>query len=275
MDQFRQLRPGEPLPGLYTRPWNKFLENLATTETPPIPGDRSVTPVEIWIKNTTVSNVDAFSILAVTGTLNTFAADPNGFKLADIFTGATPAASTPTIAIVQDGIPGGAIGRAIAIGRTACRVNITDTAHRYAVPSTSVGRLESATSGPVRILASENNFAVGEQWAVVLLLGQAAGGGTGSRFVLFALVSALAATSASQAACPVNDFWGGPDPGATVTVWNMPASSNFVFAGSAGAKGYATFDEIDGKWRIIQLECTAGAGGGGAGGTGLTGTIGD
>lgn len=79
---------------------------------------------------------------------------------------------------------------------------------------------------------------------------------TFARFVRFALPSALATTDASKAACTVDDYWGGTSPGATVTVYNLPASTDYMFSGLTGNKGVAVYDEIDSKWWIIQLQCS-------------------
>lgn len=74
-------------------------------------------------------------------------------------------------------------------------------------------------------------------------------------FVRFTLPSALLTTEESKALCTVDDYWGGGDPGATVTVYNLPASTNYMFSGSSGNKGLATWDDLGAKWFIIQLEC--------------------
>lgn len=77
-----------------------------------------------------------------------------------------------------------------------------------------------------------------------------------AEFIRFALPGTLATTDASKASCTVDDFWGGTTPGATVTVYNLPASSNYMFSGLAGNKGLAVYDEIDNKYWIVQLQCT-------------------
>lgn len=84
---------------------------------------------------------------------------------------------------------------------------------------------------------------------------QAVSFGGATRFALFSLPSALATTDASKTGCTVNDYWGGADPGATITVYNLPASSNYVFSGASGNRGLATYDERHGKWWIVQLQC--------------------
>jgi len=76
-----------------------------------------------------------------------------------------------------------------------------------------------------------------------------------ARFIRFALPSALADTDASKASCTVDDYWDGANPGATVTVYNPNASSNYIFSGDSGAKGIAVYDDDDDKYWIIQMEC--------------------
>ena len=87
-----------------------------------------------------------------------------------------------------------------------------------------------------------------ERWYVNLPSGKA-------KWIRFSLDGALLTTDASQASCQVEDFWQGSTPGATVTVWNMTASANYVFEGDAGDMGLATLDDIDDKYRIVQMEC--------------------
>lgn len=77
-----------------------------------------------------------------------------------------------------------------------------------------------------------------------------------ARIVLFELDAVLAVTDASQANCPVDDFWHGTDPGATITVFNPAASVNNMFSGSSGAKGFASYDDLADRYWIFQLECT-------------------
>lgn len=74
-------------------------------------------------------------------------------------------------------------------------------------------------------------------------------------WVRFRLVNTLTVTDVSQSVCVVDDFWGGRNPGTTVTVYNLPASVNHVFSGATGAKGLATYDDIDDKYWIVQMQC--------------------
>lgn len=78
---------------------------------------------------------------------------------------------------------------------------------------------------------------------------------TSAQYVLFILPSALATTDASKASCTVSTYWNGDDPGGTITVYNMPASSNYMFSGASGAYGVAVYDLVQDIYRILQLQC--------------------
>lgn len=79
--------------------------------------------------------------------------------------------------------------------------------------------------------------------------------GGSTLFAFFTLPSTLATTDASKASCTVNSYWGGASPGSTITVYNMVASSNYVFSGASGHKGLAVYDSTNAKFWIIQMEC--------------------
>jgi hypothetical protein len=265
-DQFAELKPGDRLPGIPSQPWNKFLELLK----PDLGGTgadaRGTSAVEVQVSNETSAALDVYSIVSLTA-LNGYAVDPDTWLAADVFAGGTPTA-TSAIAILQNGLGPGQVGRARLAGRTACQVNLTDLKHLYAVPTTSSVYLQSAASGPACIVALEHDWtATGPQWAVVILGGVAGGAG----FARFTLAATLATTDASQAGCTVDESWGG-QAAATITVYNLPASTGYIFYGAAGHKGLATFDAPAGKWWIVQLECGTAPGGGGGG---FTGTIGN
>jgi hypothetical protein len=74
-------------------------------------------------------------------------------------------------------------------------------------------------------------------------------------FVRFTLPGALATTDASKASCTVDGYWGGGDPGTTITVYNLPASANYIFSGASGNKGLASYDVANDKYWIIQMQC--------------------
>ena len=271
MNPFSQLTPGDHLDGLPSEPWNKFLDVVKPDAEPARREGFSTSPVEILVHNTTAATVPYFGVLGISDPFTTYAADAGTFLKRDVMKGIAPTAGGPFV-VVQVGLGAGEAGRARLLGLTRVKLDVQAAGDTFAGPSTSTLQLKTGTSGPARILWPRPPLTPGPgQWGVVELLGQAAAGG--SPFVRFRLAAALATTDASQAACPVEDFWGGPDPGGTLTLYNLPASVGYIYSGPANAKGLATFDEIDSKWWIVQLECSGGGGGGG--GTGFTGTIGN
>jgi len=92
--------------------------------------------------------------------------------------------------------------------------------------------------------------------------------------ILFELSSNLLTTDATASATFDDQFGDGVENGQSTvpTLNNLPASSNYVFDGSAGAKGVAIIDDpfvadANAVYTIIQMECsTAAAGGGDEGG---------
>jgi hypothetical protein len=82
---------------------------------------------------------------------------------------------------------------------------------------------------------------------------------TATRWIRFHLAASLAMTQSNQAGT-VDQYWGGPDPGAEVTVWNengKAGAGHKLFSGPANAVGFATYDKRADKWRIIVLEKSA------------------
>lgn len=76
-----------------------------------------------------------------------------------------------------------------------------------------------------------------------------------AKWVHFELVNPLTTSDATNTGATVVTYWGGGDPGANVDLINLPISTDYLFAGSVGARGYATYDEREGKYRIVQMEC--------------------
>lgn len=73
-------------------------------------------------------------------------------------------------------------------------------------------------------------------------------------WVRFALYGTLTVTNASVL-CTVDSFWGGPDPGSTTIIYNPNAKINYIFEGSQGHRGLATWDNVNAKYWMVQLEC--------------------
>lgn len=86
--------------------------------------------------------------------------------------------------------------------------------------------------------------------------GNEGGTATKAKYINFTLSSALTTAQASKTGCTVNFYWGGgTNPGATVTVWNQPASSNYIFASGNGKRGLASYDAANDKYWILNTEC--------------------
>lgn len=215
-------------------------------------GDNPITPVEVLVKNTSGSPLSSrFGILKVASPRITYsAANAQTFFDEDTLLGTTPAVAAPFV-VVQEPLSADGFGIARLLGLTRVQIEVSDAAHEYADCTTLTTKLTSGTTGPARILWKEAG--TGTKWAVVNLLGATPRPAYG--WARFTLPSALATTDASKASCTVDDYWGGSSPGATITVYNLPASSNYIFSGASGNKGLATYDDLDNKWWIVQLQC--------------------
>lgn len=176
MDPFRQLRSGEVIPGLPHEPWNQMLDGLKPgTRTSRAQGGPE-TAIEFDVKNTTANVVQRFGILATTSPLISFEDNNDLFFDQDTLNGIAPSSSLPFVVTQRSSVPGDIVPARL-LGQTRVRVNLTSTSHRYADPTTDTTKLTSGASGSARILWTESNFAsTGDQWAVVNLLGQSAGG---------------------------------------------------------------------------------------------------
>lgn len=103
------------------------------------------------------------------------------FRRAPYFTAATPASAKNQPFIVDRPIDAGEIGYAAIAGIAVTRVEVTDPAHRFAVPvAASTANLASAEAGPARILHTAPPDDGDTGWAVVLLGGGSGEGGGGT-----------------------------------------------------------------------------------------------
>ena len=74
-------------------------------------------------------------------------------------------------------------------------------------------------------------------------------------------LSGTLATSNATATAVVDAYHNGPSPTGTVTIANMAASSNYIFSGANGHKGWATLTSYssgsgNATYTIRQMECT-------------------
>jgi hypothetical protein len=170
-----KVSAGEPLK-IRASEWNLIAEAVAdylrkkagnTGATGPA-SSKYGQPVEIQIRNDTGSDLSIHSILKVGSPLVSAIDYPFEFLEPPVFGGSTPAATTDLVAVTQDPIPDGELGRAILLGVAICTVDVVDSGHGYAEPTaSSAAKLTSATTGPIRIIWKDSG--TGDKTAVVLL----------------------------------------------------------------------------------------------------------
>lgn len=115
-----------------------------------LPADRE-DETTVLVQNNSGSDVGQFGILKVTAPLVLASASRATYSERHAFTGTIPDA-TSVFVVTQAPISNGAIGPAIIMGETAAKVNVTDSSHKFAVPSASLSAFDSATSGPAEIV---------------------------------------------------------------------------------------------------------------------------
>ena len=131
-------------------------------------------PVSVVIQNRTGSDLDQYAIVGISDALVPYATDSTEFKRRPQFRATAPSATAPFAVLqhplknwVSDSTPN-TIGRAVISGCTVCKLNIGDSSHTYAAPTTSTTELTTGTSGPARILAKESGTGAGK-WGIVFL----------------------------------------------------------------------------------------------------------
>ena len=174
---FGRWMAGTPVPGIPAALMNAILD-LIQREREGQPKARAYTSTEIGVRNSSGSAVTSrFGVLQIGAPSTTQAENDSEFAESRILVGTTPAAGQP-FAILHEPLTVGTIGRATVLGVVPCKVNMVATTDRFADCTTATDKLTSAATGPARILWNEDNFAgTGDKWAVVELLGQAAGSG--------------------------------------------------------------------------------------------------
>lgn len=179
-DTFQKVSAGQPLE-IPAATWNALLDSarrfndqkLGAAQRLPLESNPLVSAVRCLVSNDTGDDLDEFSIVAISSPPITPTDDPFGVQTRPTLSGTTPAAATDTIAILQQPLADGEIGRAAAMGFAICTINLTDVSHTWAsaTPSDST-MLTSGASGAARILwfaSQETTPATGDQLGLVLL----------------------------------------------------------------------------------------------------------
>lgn len=133
----------------------------------------------VLVRNDSGQDVSRLGVLGISGVV----IDPSGGTLAGtdaaskrarefiarpVLTGVTPNAThAEAFVVCLEPIKNGKIGRAAASGTFACRVNVTSTAHKFAIAKTGdLSQLQSAACGVLQLAwkeggTGENKWAVG------------------------------------------------------------------------------------------------------------------
>ncbi len=202
-------------------------------------------PVEVLITNGTTEPTRRFAILGIDSPFTTFEQNANLFFDQDSLRGITPAADAPFV-VVQLPLSVDGIGVARIAGQTRCQVNLTNTSHTYAGPTTSTTELTSDLAGSARILWCESDFTeTGSQWAVVQLLGvpSASGSSFGPTFGSLGTISSVSGSSsfpnsisiASQGIYILTTNFGTSGTSGTAGTGNM---TTFIASGITGGVLY-------------------------------------
>lgn len=166
--------PGRPM-DFPAEVYNELLALIAEKLKGESRGNRE-TSTEILIRNDTDDPISQrFGILALNKPLVLQSDNESEFAERRAMTGIAPS-SDSTIAILMDPASADQIVKATLLGLTPCRVDITNTGHRFAGPTTSTTALTSSATGPAQIQwvesdEDEDGRATGEQWAIVVLMG--------------------------------------------------------------------------------------------------------
>jgi hypothetical protein len=123
---------------------------------------------QVRVLNTTGADVDAYSVLGITGTATPFSAGGLIFQLRPVFKGVTPASATHSgrFVIVENDLRANRWGWGFIAGACPVQVLINSTADRFAeVNDGDVTQLTSGSSGSAQIIDPPS--ATGTQWCWV------------------------------------------------------------------------------------------------------------
>ena len=197
--------PGDliPLDMTTINAWNgagrEYLRGRGGFSAPAIPGGPTVPQVLVLVQNSTGGDLAEWSVVALTGTPPVSRVDsPHEVRQMPVLDGSTPAAATDAFAVLIEPIQNGKVGRAAVLGVVPVSVHVNDAGHGYATPGTTTDALESAASGPAKIIWKESSGTTRK--ALVLLMGDMGGGGSlsGYRYGLNTPFATGSLTAASQ-----------------------------------------------------------------------------
>lgn len=174
-----RVEPGQKIASAFSaRAWNRaqdaadlVLDERGRFGAGPQAG-RELAPNVVLIRNGSGQDIPWLGVLGISGV----AINPSGGELdgtdeaADIarrfargpvLSGATPqvASHADAFVVAMEPIAAGAIGRAAIGGMFACKVNVTDVTHRFAVvKNNDVTQLQSARCGPLQLVWKDGSI---------------------------------------------------------------------------------------------------------------------
>lgn len=127
---------------------------------------RSIRTGAVLVQNQSGSALDQYAVVELGSPIILPTENEQAFRARVTFKVTTPGDSPGPMAILQEPVAAGGVGRAIVFGVTPVRLKVTDESHEYAevTPSES-GYLTSAPTGSARVLYKEEGTE--EVWAIV------------------------------------------------------------------------------------------------------------
>lgn len=168
MATFDKVTPGDPFrmpANLYNRLVDVALKADNFNQIV-VPSTRIRQTGIIKVRNDSGANRERFEVLGLTSPLITPTDNLDQFQQEIALAGEAPSSTPGRYAILIEPILSGQIGRAVVQGVTQCKINVSDTSHKFAESASGdTAKLVSAATGSARILWAESG--TGEKWAVV------------------------------------------------------------------------------------------------------------
>lgn len=173
-DRFKRAKPGDPLT-IPAAAYNAFLdaaEDVRNQSSRPAATPRRThgRPGTVLVRNDTGGALDVFAVLEIGDVLVSPDDAPTDARTRTAFAASTPGDEPGPLAITQEPLAAGAIGRALVYGVTPVRLHVSDDTHTYAEAETGeTARLASSPSAGARVLykQSTDGETDAEVWAVV------------------------------------------------------------------------------------------------------------
>jgi hypothetical protein len=182
-DPLKRVLPGDPLAGYPAEALNYMMDAARKVNSgqsglsgESVAGSDKST---INVKNSTGDDLEAYSVIGLTRSVVYDETDNiRSYKRDPVIVGNTPS-EQGRFAITLQPIPNGKRGRAMVLGVSYCKVDVTDADHEFAdIASGETGYLRSAETGTARILRKPDG--TGELDCVVMLTGVSADDGEGN-----------------------------------------------------------------------------------------------